>query len=86
HRFKLNADPRKWLPGQSVTVSQTVTLPAGISSGNYEVLLHLADPMASLHDRPEYAIQLANNNVWEANTGFNRLGHILTIERHARSH
>ncbi|MFC7519114.1 DUF4832 domain-containing protein, partial [Herbaspirillum sp. GCM10030257] len=42
HRFKLNADPRKWLPGQSVTVSQTVTLPAGISSGNYEVLLHLA--------------------------------------------
>ncbi|MEC4723910.1 DUF4832 domain-containing protein, partial [Noviherbaspirillum sp. CPCC 100848] len=28
YRFKLNADPRKWLPGQNVTVSQNVTLPA----------------------------------------------------------
>jgi hypothetical protein len=79
YRFKLDADPRNWLPGQAVTVSQTVTLPANITSGNYEVLLHLADPMASLRDRPEYAIQLANQDTWEAVTGFNRLHHVAGI-------
>ena len=26
-----------------------------------------------------YAIQLANNNVWEANTGFNNLNHTVSV-------
>jgi hypothetical protein len=86
HRFKLNADPRKWMAGQSVTVSQTVTLPGNIAAGNYEVLLHLADPMATLRNRPEYAIQFANNDTWEASSGFNRLGHRLRIEQRAKQH
>lgn len=79
HRFKLNTDPRKWTPGQNVTVSQTVSLPATIAAGNYEVLLHLADPMAALRNRPEYAIQFANNNTWEASSGFNKTNHVVGI-------
>jgi hypothetical protein len=46
----------------------------------YDVLLGLPDPTASLHDRPEYAIQLANKNVWESSTGFNNLGHKLEVQ------
>jgi hypothetical protein len=79
YRFKLNTDPRLWLPGQNVTVSQTLTLPADMVKGNYAVLLNLPDPMTSLRARPEYAIQLANANTWEASTGFNNLNFSLAV-------
>jgi hypothetical protein len=78
-RVKLNADPRRWLPGQNVTISQTVTLPADMAKGNYAVLLNLPDPMPTLRARPEYAIQLANANTWEASTGFNNLNFSLNV-------
>ena len=79
YRVALNADPRKWLPSQTVNVNQTVTLPAGMASGNYSVLLNLPDASASISSRPEYAIQLANSNTWEASTGFNKLNHTAAI-------
>jgi hypothetical protein len=79
YRFKLATDPRLWLAGQTVTVNQSVTLPADIPKGNYAVLLNLPDSAAALRSRPEYAIQLANNNTWEAATGFNNLNHAVSI-------
>ena len=80
-RSKLNADPRRWLPGQAVTIEQTVTLPASMPSGNYSLLLNLPDPMSSIAGRPQYAIQLANDNVWESSTGFNKLNHTVNVSR-----
>lgn len=79
YRVKLAADPRRWLAGQTVTVNETVTLPAAMPKGSYVVLLHLADPQAALHDRPEYAIQVANTGTWEASTGFNNLNHTVGV-------
>jgi len=79
YRVKLATDPRLWLANQTITINQNVTLPANMPRGSYAVLLHLADPAASLHDRPEYAIQLANTNMWEANTGFNNLQHTVGV-------
>ena len=79
YRSKLNADPRRWLSGKTVTVSQDVVLPADMAKGNYAVMLNLPDPMPSLRSRPEYAIQLANANLWEASTGFNSLKHIVQV-------
>jgi len=60
-------------------VSQNVALPADMPRGNYAVLLNLPDPMASLRGRPEYSIQLANTNAWEASTGFNSLNHTVGV-------
>ena len=37
------------------------------------MLLHLPDPSPRLRDRPEYAIRFANDQVWDAPTGFNQL-------------
>jgi hypothetical protein len=79
YRARLNADPRRWKAGQTVTVSENVVLPADMVKGNYSVMLNLPDPMSSLRGRPEYAIQLANNNMWESNTGFNNLNHTVSI-------
>ncbi|MFL6716699.1 MAG: DUF4832 domain-containing protein, partial [Burkholderiaceae bacterium] len=67
------------LAGQSYTVSQNITLPADMAKGNYAVLLNLPDPMPALRSRPEYAIQLANTNTWEASTGFNNLNHTVSV-------
>ncbi len=37
-------------------------IPANMPEGEYDVLLFLADPEQRLHDNPDYAIRLANNN------------------------
>jgi len=79
YQFNLNTDPRLWLGGQTITVNQTITLPSNIPSGNYALFLNLPDPASTLRNRPEYAIQLANQNVWEASTGFNNLQHTMAI-------
>jgi hypothetical protein len=73
YRIQLATDPRRWQAGQTVTISQTVTLPSTMPQGNYALLLNLPDPKASLSSRPEYSIQMANANTWEASTGFNNL-------------
>jgi len=73
-RFKLNDDPRTWLPEiGDTTVSVKIDLPSGFPVGQYDILLNLPDPAPLLNSRPEYAIRLANQNVWEAQTGYNSL-------------
>ncbi len=73
-------DPRRWLAGNEThSIEHSFCLPTDLPQGNYELLLHLADPCPALTDRPEYAIQLANEGVWEAATGYNKLLHQLTV-------
>jgi hypothetical protein len=77
YRFPLGDqyDPRRWLPELSaITINLQAELPASAPAGGYEVLLALPDPHPTLYNRPEYAIRLANQGMWEAQTGFNRLG------------
>ena len=70
--WKLNSDPRYWMPGQKVTIDQSVSLPDGVS-GEVTLCLNLPDPCTTLRDNPLFSIQLANENVWDENTGFNKL-------------
>lgn len=60
------ADPREWQPGGH-EVDVTFDLPAEHGT----VYLALEDPM--LPGRPEYGIALANEGVWDAATGWNKL-------------
>ena len=67
-------DPRFWLPQVGeVAVEIRVKVPQAAPSGSYELLLNLPDPMPRLANRPEYSIRLANQQTWEAKTGFNSL-------------
>lgn len=79
-KYVLNIDGdgkgnRLWLPGPEETKTLRVSggIPESIKPGKYEVLLNLPDPYPSIHDRPEYSIRLANKDVWEAETGYNKL-------------
>ena len=77
--IEFNTDIRKWFSG-SITLEQEFTLPADISKGEYDLLLNLPDKYASISKRPEYSIRLANENVWEETTGYNKLNYKLVVE------
>jgi hypothetical protein len=69
------ADPRFWLPDGNVDLNLNIDL-SNVPTGQYQVLLHFPDPM--LYGRSDYAIRLANKDVWEENTGMNNL--LATLE------
>lgn len=75
-----NTDSRFWHTG-AITVSGTAALFPDMPQGDYALLLHFRDESDNhrIGDRPEYSIRLANENMWEAATGYNDLNHILTI-------
>ncbi len=74
----LVTDPRFFSTGLH-QISETICLPANVPSGNYELLLNLPDPEPTIFNNPDYSIQLANQNVWESATGFNKLNHTIQI-------
>ena len=67
---KLTNDPRHWcMTDSSVAVNVSAPVPASTRDGEYAVYLNLPDPAASIRNRPEYSIRLANKGVWEDSTG-----------------
>ncbi|MDA1192689.1 MAG: DUF4832 domain-containing protein, partial [Candidatus Poribacteria bacterium] len=70
--FALDVDPRRWLAGASHTLTHRIAL-GDVPSGDYELFLNLPDPKPTLRSNPDYAIRLANQGVWDSETGYNRL-------------
>jgi len=65
-RFPLGSDPRTWHPGTHKVETDCVLPDA---KGTF--YLALEDPLLS--ERPEYSIALANEGVFDAQTGWNKL-------------
>jgi Domain of unknown function (DUF4832)/Domain of unknown function (DUF4874) len=75
----LTADLRLCKPEQIQSVGEAVSL-AGIPAGEYDLYLRIADKAAGLKTRIEYAVQLANTNVWVTeNGGMNNLKQTIII-------
>lgn len=71
--YKQDVDPRFWIPEkQSFEVKLTCHLDEDMA-GSYQVYLNLPDPYPSIHDDPHFSIRLANKNVWDKATGYNKL-------------
>ena len=70
--WPLESDPRYWMPEQKTTISQTITLPTGIS-GDMTLYLNLPDPCENLRNNSKFSIRLANEGIWDENTGYNKL-------------
>ena len=70
--WDLQSDPRYWMPGEVTTVDRTVDIPSGVS-GEMTLSLNLPDPCATLRSNPFFSIRLANENMWDDNTGYNKL-------------
>ena len=77
---KLNNDPRRWcMTDSEVAAGVVASIPENVREGTYSVYLNLPDTSDRLHDRKEYSIRLANENVWENATGYNSLQHTVRI-------
>ncbi len=74
-----DADPRRWAPGQTRTLSRTIAVPASVAEGTHALSLWLPDPAPSIQARPEYAVRFVNAGTWEPATGHNVLTRTLTV-------
>lgn len=74
----INTDIRMWFTGVT-KLESSVAIPSGLAKGEYELLLNLPDAYESIATRPEYSIRLANNDVWEETTGYNKLNYTVTV-------
>lgn len=70
--FRLETDIRKWFSG---THKLDFKLKTGseIIPGEYELFLHMPDKYSTISSRSEYAIRLANRDLWVESTGYNKL-------------
>ncbi|WP_421876722.1 DUF4832 domain-containing protein [Marinoscillum sp.] len=76
-KFEFNTDVRFWL--ESVSLEDSFDL-SNVPAGVYNLYLSLPDGHESIEDRPEYAIRLANEDMWEEESGWNNLDFQVTVE------
>ena len=74
-----DVDPRYWFAGETVTMEKTIRIPSE-ASGTCTLYLNLPDPKETLHDNPLFSIRLANDDIWDEDTGYNRLAVFLIDE------
>ena len=65
-------DPRFWFAGRTSIINETIKIPAH-ASGHCTLYLNLPDPKPTIHDNPDFSIRLANEGVWDAATGYNKV-------------
>ena len=75
----LTSDPRRWVPQTDTQINESLTLPADIPAGTYELYLHLPDASPTIAADPRYAVRFANEGTWEETTGMNKLLTSVTV-------
>lgn len=68
--WPLESDPRFWMGGTNIVVDQNIDLPED-ASGSCTLWLNLPDP--DYRTNPLYSIRLANEDMWDDETGFNKI-------------
>ncbi len=66
------ADVRFWQPGNT-TINESILIPATLPVGSYSLALNLPDKETSINTDPNFSIQFANQNTWNATKGYNSL-------------
>jgi Domain of unknown function (DUF4832)/Domain of unknown function (DUF4874) len=77
--LSVKEDPRMWMPGTQNSVNITAGIPENMPQGEYDLFLNLPDSAPSLYNLPNFSIRLANQNLWEAATGYNSLQRTVSI-------
>lgn len=71
-----DVDPRYWFAGEKHTLDKVIKLPAG-ATGRCTLYLNLPDPEVTLHDNPLFSIRLANDDLWDETTGYNKIAEFI---------
>jgi len=77
--LSVDADPRRWPPGEPVELCLSASIPAGVAPGSYQLGLWMPDAAETLQKNPAYALRLANAT-WDATGGTNMLDAFVTVE------
>lgn len=72
-------DPRYWFRENGEMAKDVKFSLQDVPEGNYEIFMHLPDPMEALYGRSEFSIRFANLNIWDEKTGYNKLGSEISI-------
>ena len=67
-----DVDPRYWFANGTHTFEADVKIPSN-ASGQCTMYLNLPDPKSTLRDNPKFSIRLANSDIWDSGTGYNKL-------------
>lgn len=74
YRLRLNdIEPRFWQPLATNEIIVDGGVPQNIPNGQYAIYLNLPDADPKIYTNPHFSIRLANENVWESETGYNNL-------------
>jgi hypothetical protein len=77
----MRSDPRRWRSLETSLIAEDLRLPHDLPAGVYRLSLWLPDPSPRLRNRPEYAIRLANQGVWDGRRGLNHIAEDVVIAR-----
>ncbi len=81
YEWPMGVDPRQWA-GQTVqSFNVNLSVPASITPGTYRLSLWLPDAAPSLRRNPFYAIRMANDGIWDEQSGFNVITTQLSVKR-----
>lgn len=69
----IDSDPRFWFAGGEYTISVEYTLPVAMKGDEFTVNLNLPDPEPTLVNKADFSIQLANKNLWNPESGYNKV-------------
>ncbi|WP_339720692.1 DUF4832 domain-containing protein [uncultured Paraglaciecola sp.] len=74
-------DIRTWQPG-TTELGEYIKLPDDLAIGDYDLSIHIADMSnnGAIAARPEYSMQLANIDTWDATSGYNNLAQTISVE------
>lgn len=78
YEFDLGIDIRRAKPGEDFVIEEIVDL-SNLPEETYSLHLKIADQFESLADRHEYCVRLANEDTWDAETGWNSLRQELEV-------
>ena len=75
-RAKIDEDARFWDKNQLISRTYNFQLPSNIPPGEWDVYLGLSSTFESLADNPAYSVRFANQDMWDAKLGLNKIGTI----------
>ena len=76
YRAVIAEDLRFWDKNEKISRIYYFQLPSDLVPGTWNVYLGLSSTYESLADNPAYSVRFANKDIWEAETGLNRIGTI----------
>jgi hypothetical protein len=80
---KIPGDIRFWPIDDTIKLDLSFGLPQNMEAGNYNLFLNITDAHSVIKDNPGYSIRLANQNVWEDETGYNNLNYTLEVNNNS---